>query len=80
MNHPKSRPSSRPLFIDGQRPTMSRSHFILIASVLAQNLAEATPAEEQRIKQIARDFATELADTNSSFQASKFLRACGLDP
>jgi hypothetical protein len=71
---------SRPLSVDSEKhPTMGRRHYLLIASILRQNLAEAANEGERRmVEQIARDFAAELAGTNPSFDGSRFLRACGL--
>jgi hypothetical protein len=63
-----------------KRPTMNRRHYLLIARILSQNLAEAAGEGERRVvEQIARDFAAELAGTNPNFESTRFLRACGLE-
>jgi len=55
---------------------MSRKHFVAIAAAIqAQRL---DPAMDKSLDALARDLAGTLASTNSNFNRSRFLTACGV--
>jgi hypothetical protein len=54
---------------------MTRKHFELIARVL--DAAMYLGPDDH--KQLAHEFAVELADTNSMFDRERFIKACGVE-
>ena len=66
--------------------TMTRQHFAVIADVLKERLETAKQADQEYTEAITAEsvlegvieaFAVVLPSTNSNFNSSKFLQACG---